>query len=176
MECICTERLVLRRPALQDSEAIFLRYASDREVTRYLSWPRHRSVQDSRDFVEFSDACWEQWDTGPYLIELRSTGQLIGSTGIALESARRATTGYVLAKDAWGHGYATEALRAMVALAAQRGIDRLDALVHAANRASMRVLEKCAFVATEQPPRPLPFPNLAPDAVHAAIWYSRTIL
>ncbi|HEY8538510.1 MAG TPA: GNAT family N-acetyltransferase [Steroidobacteraceae bacterium] len=176
MERICTQRLVLRRPVMADAEAIFIRYASDREVTRYLAWPRHRSVEDTREFLEFSDACWEQWGTGPYLIELRSTGRLLGSTGIALENARFATTGYVLARDAWGQGYATEALQAMVALAAQRGIQRLDAQVHVANAASIRVLEKCAFVATGQPPHSLTFPNLESGASQEAISYTRAIL
>mgnify|MGYP001025035925 CR=1 FL=1 len=176
METFLTERLVLRRPALADSEAIFVRYACDREVTRYLGWPRHRSVADTREFVEFSDACWEQWGTGPYVIELRTTGYLLGSTGLAIESPRRAMTGYVLAKDAWGHGYATEALHAMVAVAARLGIEQLYAQVHVANTASMRVLEKCSFIAMGQAPRTLTFPNLEPGDAHEAMSYSRIIL
>ena len=39
-ELLVTERLVLRRPVGDDVSAIFERYASDPEVTRYLAWPR----------------------------------------------------------------------------------------------------------------------------------------
>jgi ribosomal-protein-alanine N-acetyltransferase len=48
-ERIETERLVLRRPSADDGEAVFTRYASDPEVTRYVSWPRHRSLADQRE-------------------------------------------------------------------------------------------------------------------------------
>jgi RimJ/RimL family protein N-acetyltransferase len=51
----------------------------------------------------------------------------------------------VLAKDAWGLGYATEVLQAMVALAPALGVRRLYALCHPEHLASQRVLEKCGF-------------------------------
>ena len=55
-ELLVTERLVLRRPVEDDVSAIFERYASDPEVTRYLAWPRHVSLDDTRIFIAFSDA------------------------------------------------------------------------------------------------------------------------
>ena len=54
-------------------------------------------------------------------------------------------TGYVLSKDAWGRGYATEALSAMVGLARETGVRRLFALCHHEHAASAHVLEKCDF-------------------------------
>ena len=39
-----TRRLLLRKPALSDAEAIFERYAADPVVTRYMSWPTHRTL------------------------------------------------------------------------------------------------------------------------------------
>ena len=143
-----TARLVLRRPLATDAEAIFTRYAGDREVTRYLGWPVHESLEDTSAFLAFSASEWERLPAGPYLVEGRITGPLLGSTGFAFESAERAMTGYVLAKDAWGHGYATEALRAIVGIADAVKIRRLFALCHPEHRASWRVLEKCGFVLT----------------------------
>src|SRR5215471_6395027 len=113
---ILTARLALSAPNAADAAAIFNRYASDPEVTRYLGWPRHRSVADTEAFVNFSAEQWRQWPAGPYLIRLRSGGKLIGGTGFGFDATEHAITGYVLAKDAWGHGYATEALTAMVDL------------------------------------------------------------
>ena len=46
-----TERLVLRRPRARDARRIFARYSSDGEVTRFLGWPRHRSVAETRAFA-----------------------------------------------------------------------------------------------------------------------------
>ena len=112
-----SNRLVLRRPRPDDAAAIFARYANDVAVTRYLAWPRHQTVEQTRAFLAFSDSEWEAWPAGPYLIESRESGELLGSTGFGFEAPDRAATGYVLARDAWGKGYATEALTTLLTLA-----------------------------------------------------------
>ncbi len=161
-EQIATDRLVLRRPSSDDIPAIFHRYASDAEVTRYLAWPRHTSVADTRDFVGFSDAEWRQWGCGPYLVFDREDEMLLGSSGLAFESFDIASTGYVLARDAWGHGYATEVLRAMTGLAASLGVRWLYAICHVEHRASARVMEKCGFTPEGMLRQHMIFPNLGP--------------
>ncbi len=167
-----TSRLLLSRPRAADARAIFERYASDAEVTRFLSWPRHRSVADTEGFVAFSDREWQRWPAGPYLVWSRDGQQLLGGTGLAFDTAQHATTGYVLARDAWGHGFATEALRAMVGLAARTGVVRLQACVHPEHRPSMRVLEKCGFGRDHEWCRRAEFPNLAPGVQQEALCYS----
>ena len=54
-ERIETARLILRRPRAADAPAIFSRYASDVEVTKYLAWRRHRQLSDTAAFLAFSD-------------------------------------------------------------------------------------------------------------------------
>src|SRR5260370_11560506 len=93
-ERVETNRLVLRRPAVADASAIFARYSNDPEVTRYLSWPRHDVIDDARAFIQFSDAEWQRWPAGPYLIEARDSGILLGSTRLGFETAQRAATSY----------------------------------------------------------------------------------
>ena len=158
-----TARLTFRRPAEGDVPAIFERYASDPQVTRYLSWPRHQSIEDSRAFLRFSDAEWAIWPSGPLLIFSREDGALLGSTGLTFESPERASTGYVLARAEWGKGYATEALGAMVELASALGVERLRALCHVDHRASWRVMEKCGFQREGVRRRHSVFPNLSRD-------------
>lgn len=159
-ERVETRRLVLRRPRPEDAEAIFARYASDPNVTRFMSWPRHESLDATRAFLKFSDAEWARWPAGPYLVESRADGRLLGSTGFAFETAWRAETGYVFAKDAWGKGYATEALGAVVGIARGIGLTRLHALCHIEHFRSWRVLEKCGFTREGLLQRHLEFPNL----------------
>ena len=166
-----TARLTLTAPRPADADAIFERYASDPEVTRYLGWPRHRSVADTRGFVAFSVAEWERWPAGPYLIRARADGRLLGSTGLGFEQADEAVTGYVLAKDAWGHGYATEALQAMVDVSRRLGLKRISALCHPQHRASWRVLEKCGFTRDARWSTPAQFPNVAPDVPQDVVCY-----
>jgi RimJ/RimL family protein N-acetyltransferase len=167
-----TERLVLRRPRARDARHIFARYSSDGEVTRFLGWPRHRSVAETRAFLDFSDAQWDAWPAGPLLIESRETRELLGGTGLAFETPFRAATGYVLARDAWGHGYATEALRAMMGLAGRVGVRRLYALCHPDHRPSQHVLEKCGFAREALLRRHTEFPNLRPGEPADTLMYA----
>ncbi len=172
-ERIETARLVLRRPLATDAEAIFARYAADPEVTRFLSFRTHESLDQTRAFLAFSDAEWDRWPAGPYLLESRASGTLLGSTGFGFETPQRAVTGYVLAKDAWGHGYATEALQAMVEAARGLGLRRLQALCHPEHRASWRVLEKCGFDREGTFRSYAEFPNLAPGQPCDVLCYAR---
>jgi len=157
---IVTERLRLRPPRREDAEAIYRAYSGDAEVTRYLAWPMHQSVGEVEQFIRFSDEEWRRWSSGPYLLETRTGGELLGATGLAFETAYRASTGFVLAREAWGQGYAGEALAAMVAQARRMGIQRLYALCHSEHSASARVLEKAGFLFEGILHRYQVFPNL----------------
>jgi RimJ/RimL family protein N-acetyltransferase len=173
-ERIDTARLVLRRPLAGDAQAIFERYAADAEVTRYLSFPRHVSVEQTRAFLALSNVEWERWPAGPFLIESRGTGVLLGGSGLSFETPERAATGYVLARDAWGQGYATEALSAMVEVARALRVRRLQAFCHPEHRPSWHVLEKCGFVREGTLRLYAELPNLAPGEPSDVLLYART--
>jgi ribosomal-protein-alanine N-acetyltransferase len=173
VEVIETERLRLRRPRAADVPAIFSRYASDPEVTRYLAWPTHRTLDDTAAFVAFSDAQWTTWPAGPYLVLGRDGVTLFGGAGLVFQRADSAVTGYVLACDVWGRGYATEALAATIACARRVGVQHLEAGVHVEHEASRRVLEKAGFVRQSvRSGGPSDFPNLPPGASRAAYHYT----
>jgi ribosomal-protein-alanine N-acetyltransferase len=173
---IATARLLLRKPTAEDAEAIFSRYASDAEVTKYLSWPRHRTLEDTKWFLKFSDAEWESQPAGPYIIEAKTGGQLVGSTGLAFESDSVAQTGYVFARDAWGRGYATEALTAMTELARELGVRELYAFCHALHPASAHVLDKCGFRREALLERHTEFPNLGSNQREDCLRYALLLL
>lgn len=170
-ETIETMRLRLTRPQLVDAGEMLARYAGDPEVTRYLGWATHTTLAHTEAFVGFSDSQWTASPAGPYLIWSRDDGRLLGSTGLAFDTPDVASTGYVLARDAWGRGYATEALGAMVELAGTLGIKRLQAVCHAEHATSRRVLEKRGFRVDEAATPDVDFPNLAPDVPRRAVLY-----
>jgi [ribosomal protein S5]-alanine N-acetyltransferase len=174
VEIVETERLVLRRPRVSDVPAILARYASDPRVTRYMAFPTHRSVADTHAFIEWSDALWARWPkAGPLLVFARDGVTLLGGAGIANDSESVAQIGYVLARDAWGRGYATEALLASVETARAAGVRRLEAGVHVQHPTSGRVLEKAGFVREGvRYGRPIDFPNLPPLAIRDAALYT----
>jgi len=170
---VTAERLLLRRPTQSDASLIFARYASDPAVTRYLSWPRHQSIEQTYEFLSFSDSEWEAWPAGPYLIESRHSGLLLGSTGFKFSGPGEAETGYVLAGDAWHQGYATEALLALMTLCEPLGIRLAWAWCHHEHVASQRVLEKCDFQREQAPMHLLEFPNLGSSARQPVFKYAR---
>jgi RimJ/RimL family protein N-acetyltransferase len=169
-----TERLVLRAPQRKDADAIFA-FASDPEVTRFLGWPRHTSLDDTRAFLDVSAAEWSQWPAGPLLIESRADGRILGSTGLSFETPYRAVTGYVLARPQWGKGFASEALGAVVGLASRLGVQRLYALCHVAHPASARVLERSGFTLEGVLHRYLVFPNLEDQSAQDVRCYARCL-
>ena len=128
-ERVVKEQFTLRRPRSTDAAAILQSYAGDPEVTRLLAWPRHRSIEDTLSFVKWSDQAWGSMPAGPYLI-LDREDRVLGTTGLDVETPWRAATGYVLRRDAWGRGLATEVTVAMTRLADDLGVVRLHALCH----------------------------------------------
>ena len=175
-----TARLIMSVPLPNDAAAVFERYASDPDVTKYLGWPTHQTVADTEGFISFSTSQWEREGMGAYLIRDRANGVLLGSTGLGLANSgadgtrHRALTGYVLARDAWGQGYATEALRAMVDIARGIGIVSLSALCHPEHQASVRVLEKCEFARDLRWTRQVVFPNLQAGTPQDVWCYTRS--
>ena len=174
VESFTSGRLRLRRPVTADVSAIFARYAADPEVTRYLSWPTHTSTADTEAFIAFSDEAWARGPSGPLLIETLD-GTLLGGTGLGFDTATRASTGYVLARDVWGRGFATETLHAMVELARSLGLWRLDAICHHTHGASARVLEKGGFEREAVMRRHTVFPNLDDPTPPDVLLFARVV-
>jgi ribosomal-protein-alanine N-acetyltransferase len=173
-ETLHTSRLILRRPNANDAEAIFTSYAGDPAVTRFLSWPTHRAIADTQAFLRWSGADWDRWPAGSYLVFLRLDGRLLGGTGLSFNSETFAATGYVLAKEACGHGYATESLHAMVNLARELGVPRLEAICHVDHRPSAHVMEKCGFKLHSTLRQHTIFPNLDPELRLDVLQYMRS--
>lgn len=157
---------MLRRPSLDDAAAVF-GWASDATATRFMAWPRHKTVDDSRAFLALSESEWSEWPAGPYVIESRSTGQLIGSCGLSFSDDALAQVGYILIPSVWGRGLASESLTAQLGAAAVLGSVVFEAAVHPDNTASFRVLEKCGFEPAVPATVAAGFPNLGARRVRA---------
>jgi ribosomal-protein-alanine N-acetyltransferase len=141
-----TARVLARKPRAEDAPAVFAAYASDPEVTRYLSWKSYAKVEPLAEFLRGQARVWE---TGgghfSWLLCLRDTDVPIGSIGCSLEGGKM-LCGYVLAKRFWGQGLMTEALRWLVDWAiAQPEIFRAYAFCDLENPTSARVMEKAGM-------------------------------
>jgi [ribosomal protein S5]-alanine N-acetyltransferase len=157
---ILTDRLRLRPPTLADAEQIFVRYGQDPEVSRYMSWIPHRSIEDTVAFLKRIVGDNLEGRSFGFLIFSRPSGELLGSVGGAIEK-HRMQFGYCLARDAWGRGFATEAARAFVAAALKiPDLWRVQAFCDVENCASARVLEKSGLEREGTLRRYMVLPNL----------------
>lgn len=139
------ERCVVRTWRDADASAL-ARHADDRRIWINLrdAFPHPYSLEHAERFIASARS-----KTPPTLFAIEADGEAVGSIGY---SPRRdverlsAEIGYFVGVSHWGRGIATEALRAVTALAAeQHGLMRLFALPFAWNPASCRVLEKAGY-------------------------------
>jgi RimJ/RimL family protein N-acetyltransferase len=140
-----TPRLILRELGDKDAPAVQA-YAGDPEVVRYLDWGPN-TPEDTAQFLTVAKVARNAVPRTAYhlAIVLKAAGELIGGCRIEIRSAAHGSgdLGYVLARGAWGHGYATEATRALAEFGFDRlALHRIWATCDVDNRASARVLEK----------------------------------
>ncbi|MCL4264610.1 MAG: GNAT family N-acetyltransferase [Anaerolineae bacterium] len=140
-----TERLALREFEESDWTAV-LAYQSDPLYLRYYEWT-DRTPEAVQEFVQmFLDHQQERPRTKFQLaVTRKATGQLIGNCGVRLKyaGAHEGDIGYELAPEQWGHGYATEAARAIVDFGfTQLKLHRISSWCVADNTGSAHVLQK----------------------------------
>jgi [ribosomal protein S5]-alanine N-acetyltransferase len=163
-ETFTTERLTARPPRAEDAEAVFAAYASDPEVTRYLSWRCYTDLEPLRSFLLTAAVTWET-GVGHYawLLCLRGSDVPIGSIGVTLD-IHGAMLGYVLGRAHWNRGLMTEAVRYVAAWGlAQPPLFRVWAVCDTENLASARVMEKAGMTREGVLRRWFPCPNLGPE-------------
>jgi len=144
---LTTERLVLRRFRAADAP-VLAAYRSDEDIARYQSWATPFSLAQAEDFAGYMAAAdparpgWFQW-----AVELVAERALIGDVGVGLnENLMQADLGFTLAPGRHGHGYATEAVRAVLdRLFRVQGVRRVSAECDARNLPSARLLDRVGF-------------------------------
>lgn len=158
-----TARLHLRPPVQQDADTIFAAYCQDSQVCRFMMWTPHRSVEVTRQFVDWCVGAWASGTIFPYMVTIQADGQVIGMLDARM-SGHRLNIGYVLARAHWGQGYMPEAVRAVSDLAlAQPAVFRVEATCDVDNLASARTLEKSGFAREGRLARYTVHPNVSPE-------------
>ncbi|MDC0357828.1 GNAT family N-acetyltransferase [Oligoflexia bacterium] len=158
-----TERLLLRHFRSEDASTIFKRWTSDPEVAKYLTWYPHKSIDESRKYLEHCKRGWESNSAYVWAVELKPKEGLIGAIALHRETFQRMSIGCVFGQAYWGHGYATEALIPVRNWAvSQPETFRLWAVCDIENPASGRVLEKIGMAKEGVLRRWIVHPNLNP--------------
>lgn len=143
-----TQRLILRRFREEDAADMFNNWASDDEVTKFLSWPTHRDIEVSKKILEMWISEYNSLENYNWAIQLKENGSVVGS--IALMNIdnyiENCEVGYCIGKDFWNKGITAEAFSAVIDFAFKEpGFERITGRHHVDNSASGRVMEKCGL-------------------------------
>jgi aspartyl-tRNA(Asn)/glutamyl-tRNA(Gln) amidotransferase subunit C len=113
---LATERLTLRRFELEDAENMYYNWANDPEVTRYLTWPAHSSVEITERVLQDWIGKYENKDFYQWAIELNELEQPIGCiSAVKVDDAIDAVEiGYCIGQNFWHLGYTSEALAEVI--------------------------------------------------------------
>lgn len=143
-------RLILRPFVIEDAEAMYKNWASDPEVTKFLTWKPHENVNTTIESISrwingYKDASFYQW-----AITVKTEGtEPIGSISVVNEIdeiIEDAEIGYCIGRKWWHRGITTEALECVEAfLFDEVGVKRISARHDANNPHSGDVMKKCGM-------------------------------
>lgn len=157
-----TERLTLRPLSLADLDDL-AQFLSDRETMRFIGGGGPRTRYQARRTLERMVESYEARGYGQLGVVRKEDGMFLGRCGLLVWDLATWTItddadgpveieiGYLLGREHWGNGYATEAAVAVRDWAlAELGLERLIALIYPANVRSIRVAEKMGMTAEDE--------------------------
>lgn len=143
-----TQRLILRQFKEKDTSDMFNNWASDDEVTRYLSWQTHSDIEVSKEILKKMIDEYNSEENYNWAIEIKENGSVVGSIALmnSDNNIENCEIGYCISKDFWNKGIMTEAFSALISFAFKEvGFERITGRHHVDNIASGRVMEKCGL-------------------------------
>ncbi|WP_169871079.1 GNAT family N-acetyltransferase [Shouchella patagoniensis] len=147
-ESFNTPRLILRELLEEDAEALFPIW-SDIRVTRYMKIDTLETLDQAREVIRFLHTQVSEGKASRYVIILKDTNEIIGSCGFETFQTehRSAKISYELGKHFWGKGFASEALRSILADGFKRyDLHRVEARIEPENDRSIHALHKLGFM------------------------------
>jgi len=143
-----TERLLLRRFTMADTEDMFREWAGDENVTRYLAFEPHKSAGETKTILAQWIVGYEELNNYQYAIEIKNSSELIGSITVRIrnEKSKTADVGYCIGVKYWNNGYTSEALQALIHyMFYDVGVNRIEAYHSVNNPASGKVMQKAGM-------------------------------
>lgn len=141
-----TQRLTLRKFTVDDVNAMYRNWASDPEVTKFMTWPAHADESITRMVIESWVREYDRDDYYQWAIEFE--GEPIGSISVVytVEKTLNSEIGYCIGKKWWHRGITSEALAAVMELLFKEvGVNRIQARHDTNNPHSGGVMRKCGM-------------------------------
>ena len=144
-----TDRLVLRRYKIGDAEDMYGNWTSDEEVTKFMPWPTHESVDFTRQLLTEWVSYYEDGGTYNWGITLKGDDHVIGNIAVVSknEKIRSFEIGYCLSRKFWGKGIMPEALKAVILYLfdSEKDLNQITATHDIRNKKSGRVMQKAGM-------------------------------
>jgi len=143
-----TKRLILRPFTEEDAVDMYNNWASDPEVTKYLTWLTHSSLDVTKKVIGMWASSYDNPEYYQWAIELKEKRSVIGSISLMNidNNIDNCEVGYCIGRAFWNQGLVTEAFMAVIDFAFKEvGFKRITARHHVNNDASGRVMEKCGL-------------------------------
>lgn len=143
-----TKRLLLRKFMVEDAEAMFQNWASDKEVTKFLTWPAYTSLDTAIHILNEWATSYENPDFYQWAIVPKNLNEPIGSISVVSinEKTQMVEIGYCIGRPWWNRGITSEALSAVINfMFDQVGANRVQAKHDVNNPHSGLVMKKCGM-------------------------------
>lgn len=144
-----TERLILRKHVFEDAQMLYRCFGSDEKMYEYSGWNPYATEETAQETIQhfldgYSNAYFYGW-------AIEYEGRLVGTIG-AYDYDQKENSieiGMSIVRSRWGKGFATEALRRVLAyLTEDEGISTMTAWCAENNIGSTRAMEKVGMVQT----------------------------
>jgi len=144
-----TARLALRRYSVDDTDAMYANWASDPEVTKYLMWPHHETVETSRRVLADWIGHYGEEDYYHWAIVLKENGDRpIGDIAVVRrdDTVEMVHIGYCIGRKWWNRGITTGALREVIRFFFEEvDANRVEARHDPRNVNSGKVMARCGM-------------------------------
>ncbi|NGX50107.1 MAG: putative ribosomal N-acetyltransferase YdaF [Candidatus Anoxychlamydiales bacterium] len=138
-----TKRLILRKPLPEDIEDIF-EYAKEEEVAKFTRFKAHKSLQDTKMFLQIVKQQHQNKTALTLLLELKENKKVIGSISFLniSQENERAEIGFALSKEYWSKGIMTEAIQKLLEFGFKKiKFNRIEAFSNIENFRSSNLLK-----------------------------------
>lgn len=148
-EYIETDNLILRKFTMEDAQAMYRNWASNKEVTKFLMWPAHKDISVTEKVLEewvgnYSKRDFYQWA----IVLKRNTLEPIGTISVVShdDNIGKAHIGYCIGQEWWHKGITSEALRNVIEFLFEKvDFQRIESRHDPRNMNSGEVMKKCGL-------------------------------